>query len=172
MFTTTRMLPLTILCCLIAVSFGCADTPEDADAETAQWSPVLEDSVPAAEEDHMTADDDADDPPIEYDGPKFDFAIEVMESMPEQYALAWIVTANTGGWTLTTDDVEHTGTSAQVYVTLVRPGPDEIVTQALVTHRGRHDAGTAEIARAELHVRLITRGVGNDVPYKLAAIAP
>ena len=96
-------------------------------------------------------------PPPGYQ-PAYTLMVEVMESQPEQYSVSWSAEVNTGGWIMRTDRVEISDNTAMVYIELEQPAPDEIVTQALETLRGRYEAGMQVIANAELYVRRIVRG--------------
>lgn len=70
--------------------------------------------------------------------------------------VTWSAVVNTGGWTMTTDQVlveDSMGkTSARIYITLEQPGPDEITTQALETLEDKHTADR-KLDSAELSVR-------------------
>lgn len=111
-----------------------------------------------------------DGPP--YAGPRFDAEIEVLESMPLQYAASFRVTTPTGGWQLSLDRTDLNGGVLRAYLTLEAPAADEIVTLALVPHEKRFDAGIDEIAAVEVYVNLIRRGVESEPDYRLAARAP
>src|SRR5690606_11780560 len=73
-----------------------------------------------------------------YDGPPVTAVLEVMESFPEQYAVAVEVTAPTGG-----HELEHTATrkaedgATEIELKLPTPAEGEGVTQALETLRVR-----------------------------------
>ncbi|MBX3365416.1 MAG: hypothetical protein KF866_11730 [Phycisphaeraceae bacterium] len=100
--------------------------------------------------------------------PEYTVDIEVMESMPEQYAVVWTALVNSGGWTMTVEQVnveESFGeVIADIYVILEEPASDEIVTQAFDTLEGRHRVGEQKIDRAQLFVKRVVRnapaGVG------------
>lgn len=91
-------------------------------------------------------------------GPGFEVSIDVMESAPPQYAVRYETTVPTGGWEMITDKVEIAGGVMMLYITLVEPGRNEIVTQAFATHRGQYLAGRTEIATVNVLARQHVRG--------------
>jgi len=107
-----------------------------------------------------------------YKGPAFNAQLAVRESEPPQTIVNYEVTVPTGGWDLQRDRVEREDGVLKLYLTLTKPRPDEVVTQALETFRDLYDAGAEEVERAELRVKLLTRGESaGEAAYKLAAIA-
>jgi len=173
-----RFFVLLVLVISISAVSGCDDSPATPPSRDEPGALPLPDHDGSGDDGGNIISGDEDDvkeepvPVIDYVGPKFTLSIEVKESFPEQYAVSWNVTTNTGGWKLTTEKVEREGTLLKIYETLERPGPDEVVTMALVEHEGRLDSDTDEVARAQLYVKLVTRGSNEDAEYKLAAIAP
>ena len=63
---------------------------------------------------------------------------------------------------------------ARIWVTLEQPGADEMVTDAVETLTGRHNATTQRVDKAELSVRRHVRGVTHDTPalYAVVKVAP
>lgn len=98
-----------------------------------------------------------EEPPT-WTGPAFRAAIEVMESQPPQYAVRYETTVPTGGWTMVTDDITLAGGVVTLKITLVKPGRDEIVTQALETLRDRYLPGRADVRAVTILARLHERG--------------
>ena len=92
--------------------------------------------------------------------------------MPPQYAASIHITTPTGGWQLSLDRTDLDGGLLRAYLTLESPAADEIVTQALVRHEERFDAGIDEIAAVEVYVNLTRRGVESEPDYRLATRTP
>lgn len=96
-----------------------------------------------------------------YPEPEYTLAIEKSESDPPQYSVVWTATVNTGGWKLTTESVlveDSMGkTAARVWIVVHEPQPGDVVTQAVTTLTGRHDAGTTKIEKAELSAKHTVR---------------
>jgi hypothetical protein len=79
-----------------------------------------------------------------------------------------IVTTPTGGWDVGVDQARVAGEHRQVFITAVRPGRDQMVTQALQ----RHELNSTVDSRLpiDLFVRIVDRGADPaDFPYRLAA---
>jgi hypothetical protein len=82
-----------------------------------------------------------------------------------------IVTATSGGWSLSwdrTDEPARSGEPASVYLTLTRPDPSMMHTQALVDHR--IDSKVPAQSPVRVYVRVIDHGAAPDsAAYALAA---
>jgi hypothetical protein len=89
----------------------------------------------------------------------------------EQSNLAIVVlTAPTGGWVLTLDEADVRNGEAILLLTLEQPGPDEVVTMALVTHRAEFRSSRDSFHTAKAYIRLTTRGEeGRPGLYRYAA---
>jgi len=70
-----------------------------------------------------------------YEGPRVKLEVLQREMHPVQHVAAIEITVPTGGWSLNLDKTEVIDGTANIYLTLERPGDDEMVTQALVTLR-------------------------------------
>jgi hypothetical protein len=105
-----------------------------------------------------------------YTGPGVALDILQRESFPPQCVAAIEVTTPTGGWTLEIDQAAVVGDTAKIFLTLERPGEDEMVTQALVTHRKQFVSSDPCFTHAEVYVHLAQRGVSTlTTNYRLAA---
>ena len=95
--------------------------------------------------------------------PEYSLSVDAESSGHVHPIIRWSALVNTGGWTMTKDEVvfdEVDGaTIARVHVTLEQPGPDEMTTQALETLTGMHDAGHRRVDHAELLIKRVQRGV-------------
>lgn len=116
-------------------------------------------------------EDDASDGPIDeigaespaegYQGPAF-----LGEITPEEgdrgYVVTFRTTVPTGGWSLAVDDVRREGDVLRVFATLTRPGPDQVVTQALTDHEATVPLGVEPPAEVVLLVDLVRPGDPSD----------
>lgn len=164
-----RLMILGVLTFGLCITYGCGGSDEDAGDQPTTAPDVSDDDeqVAPGEQD---MDDDQSGGGFQ---PTYDVTLEVMESQPPQYAAAWGVRVNTGGWRLIQDEVTREEGLVKVYVTLEKPGPDEIVTQAFETLEGRFDSGIEVIERIELYVNSTVRGGEQREPqYTLVATAP
>jgi len=117
--------------------------------------------------------DEMKPPAQKYSGPEFRIEIQTMESEPQQYVLSYEVTVSSGGYKLNKDDSKIENGHLELYLTLQKPGPEEIVTMALETHEGSHTTGTEKITSVEVYVKSIQRSVDNSkAEYALAASLP
>jgi hypothetical protein len=81
-----------------------------------------------------------------------------------------ILTAPTGGWRTTLDQVRRADGRHEVFVTATQPDPELMVTQALA----RHELETNVDSRTpiDVYARLVDHGANPaDYPYRLAARA-
>lgn len=82
------------------------------------------------------------------------------------------VIARTGGHRLTLDAAAVRNGTAQLFVTLERPGAGEIVTQALVPLHVSFESAGERFDRAKAYVRSVRRDdPDSDTGYRLAATA-
>jgi hypothetical protein len=171
MTTINLQFALSIVCAVLLLSGGCKGSDGSNPPRTPNQSTDGTDSGRANDDD--TVDDAPADPPspppppadpdaILWRGPAFSLDVLVMESFPEQYAVVWKVVARAGGHNLRLDRAEWAGDRLNIYVTFEMPGPDEVVTMALVPFEQRFDAGTMKVGSARLFVRGITRGTDNS----------
>ena len=134
----------SIIAAALAVSLGCSGGGSDGDAPG------------------------VDPPAPSYDGPPFSFDVAAEGGATE---FRWAVTVPTGGWELRFDGartkppVGH----AEIRVRLVRPGPDEMVTQALETLEGEYRHENLTATSAEFLVEVVTRGEDVGDGFRRAA---
>ena len=105
-----------------------------------------------------------------YKGPPFHFEVQAEESTTQ---FRWSVTVPTGGWEMKFDGATTNPRSghATIQVLLTRPGPGQIVTQAMQTLNGEYVNGAIAFTSADLVVKLITRGESADAAdYARAAV--
>ncbi|MHC5114266.1 MAG: hypothetical protein ACYTGP_07550 [Planctomycetota bacterium] len=146
----TAMLRLAAVAVLVG-SHGCAREPDAGSTTPAADDPFS--FAPSA-------------PP--YEGPPFRFDVTI-EGPATQFR--WTVSVPTGGWEVkfeggkTDPRIDH----AAVKVLLVRPGPDEMVTQALEDLSGEYRHGKMNAKTAELLVRIAPRGSEPEDDYRVAA---
>jgi hypothetical protein len=103
-----------------------------------------------------------------HDGPPFDF-----EVTPEDPGtrFRWTVTVPTGGWEVRFDGSQNDPRVGHfiIMLLLTRPGPDEMVTEALEKHEGEYRHGRQTAVTAELLVRTVTRGSTEEGELRSAA---
>lgn len=155
-----------------ALLASCESATEDGDA------PVDHDenASDTAGDDQQTADRDDDDATsseesAEYAGPPVEVELEVRETAPPQHVAAYSVYTRTGGYVVTLDraELDEESKALTLYLTIEQPARDEIVTQALVTHRGTHNAGAQPVERIDVLARVLTRNRPNDDAQHLPA---
>lgn len=174
MITIHLPLALSIVCAALLIPGGCkgsdgsnpprgpdqttdgTDSGDASDGGTVDDAPVKPPAPP--EPPPPPADPDT----ILWRGPAFSLDVLVMESFPEQYAVVWKVVARSGGHDVRLDRTDWAGDRLNIYVTFEMPGPDEVVTMALVPFEQRFDADTRKVGSARLFVRGITRGTDNS----------
>jgi hypothetical protein len=106
-----------------------------------------------------------------YDGPPVQFTVT---TEGEATTFAWSVTAPTGGWQASFEGAQTNPSTnhAVIRVVLIRPGPDEIVTQALETIEGDYRHGRLVARSAELVIRTTTHAAKEEGEYRSAATWP
>lgn len=100
--------------------------------------------------------------PAAYDGPSVVMSAGTRNHMT-------VLTAPTGGWGVTLDTVRDAFNTRRVFVTAIRPGDGDLVSQAMVEHA--IDTGVPLAQNVEIYVRVLNRGAEIDGPYRLAAQA-
>lgn len=100
--------------------------------------------------------------PAAYDGPSVVMSAGTRNHMT-------VLTAPTGGWGVTLDTVRDAFNTRRVFVTAIRPGDGDLVSQAMVEHA--IDTGVPLAQNVEIYVRVLNRGADIDGPYRLAAQA-
>jgi hypothetical protein len=145
---------------------GCQDTPE-------RTAPPHDPVGGAPPRDVQPPHDDrANIPPIHdepYDGPQVRVQVMQMPMEPPRSSAHIEITVPTGGWTLNLDESHIIKETAKLFLTLERPCQDEMVTQALVTHREEF-TGDRPFSRVEVYVHLAQRDIQTfTTNYRLAA---
>jgi hypothetical protein len=100
--------------------------------------------------------------PAAYDGPSVVMSAGTRNHMT-------VLTAPTGGWGVTLDTVRDAFNTRRVFVTAIKPGDGDLVSQAMVEHA--IDTGVPLAQNVEIYVRVLDRGVEITGPYRLAAQA-
>lgn len=136
--TRTRRLPaLAIAAALSVVPAACADEPGGK----------------------ASADAGAGDAVRRYDGPP-------ITAVLDGETLQLSVEVRSGGWQLLENQVQSTADGVDVLVTLIEPGPDEITTDVVETHRlelAVGDSGDCRV-RVRHHHRGASPVPGVDAP--------
>ena len=105
-----------------------------------------------------------------YYGPAIDFRVKPEESATQ---FNWSVRVLSGGWEIKFDGAltnPCTG-HATIKLLLIKPGPDEMVNQALATLTGQYRHGAQSFKTVDLIVKQITRGEAEEnAEYKRAEI--
>ena len=105
-----------------------------------------------------------------YTGPAIAFRVTPEESATQ---FNWSVRVLSGGWEIKFDGAltnPCTG-HATIKLLLIKPGPDEMVNQALATLTGQYRHGTQSFKTVDLIVKQITRGEAEEnAEYKRAEI--
>ena len=111
-------------------------------------------------------------PPLQTD-PEIELRVLPGEGDPgETQTAEAIVTFRTGGWDIVTDSAEATDGKLLWRVTITRPAPGEIVTQAFQTRTISHEAHGGPLRGAELHARVVVRGESASTPWSVFATWP
>jgi hypothetical protein len=104
-----------------------------------------------------------------YEGPPVRVRRLQLQSEPPQQVVNIEVTNNTGGWTLQIDKAEVAEGVARIYMTLTRPAPDDVVTQAITTLSQSYTTDRP-LHTARVYVNFTQRGVEQaSRDYRLAA---
>lgn len=107
-----------------------------------------------------------------YYGPPVAVEIHASQADPPQHEALIEVVAPTGGWKLQIDRSDVQLGIATIYATLEKPASDEMVTQAIVSHRQRF-ISQEPFDTARVYVFVAERGFHYLTPdYRLAATAP
>ncbi len=116
---------------------------------------------------HTSPEEDVD----RYEGPVFHGSIVVVDSDPPRWKVHVTTTAPTGGYDLVHDSTEQNGAHTDVRLTLVEPGPDELVTMALEPHEVLLDLGDTR-GPVRVHVARTLRGVHyvTAPPHRIALV--
>jgi hypothetical protein len=105
---------------------------------------------------------------MKYAGPAVKVSALQLQTFPPQNVVTVSLTAPSGGWTLSLNNTEIVGDTLRMYLTLERPGDDEMVTQSL--HPLSETFKTEKpIQRAVAYIHEAKRGVATfTTNYRLA----
>lgn len=107
---------------------------------------------------------------------EFGMQITPSQDATPKYIVSWTAKVPTGGWKLVKETVQveekhRELRMASVYVTLIEPGPGDVVTQAQATLTDSHDCGELPVNGAELFVRRQMNGVTSEFAASYGNVA-
>lgn len=110
-------------------------------------------------------------PPLAYEGPPLTATLLAKRDhdMPMTYEVLTKVAVPSGGYELNLVSVDNNGATV-IYLSLVKPNPDEIVTDPPETKQVFVDLGVEAREKIEVYVEVRIRGVPGLPVYKLAAM--
>jgi hypothetical protein len=111
-------------------------------------------------------------PPITYQGPHLVAGLQAQEGGPERRVLVVAVHAPTGGYELGHDETRVRADRTEVLLTLMNPGPDDVVTQAFEWLRAPVELEAGAPMPVHVLVAQPERGVQyiRAPPHELAAV--